>query len=207
MENDLVGLLDNAFKIFVISNESFLFAKYFDTGIDDFQNEVIKKPSIRYIQHNMWRSCVIELAKLYTNGKHNHFSFYKIITEIRKHNIENFVENSEYTSLLKNWNDIIKSNLPLINQIIKLRTKLYAHTDIDSKAMLKDIDFTYEMFEKLLATTLTLLIDLNDKILNRTLIYRPIYFNNVRIVEILAENTKMTRKERVAKALNKNHRP
>ncbi|NML70050.1 hypothetical protein HHL23_09575 [Chryseobacterium sp. RP-3-3] len=208
MDNTLRELLETASAIFIKANESYLFAKYFDTANSDAEKSVIKRPSIRFIQHSLWKNCIIELDKIFgISGVKNDYSFINIFTYIRINQSALFTEMSDYTMLYQKWTELRKSKQPLIVQINNLRKKLYAHTDKGKEKLLSEIDISYIEIEELLKETLSLIKEIYVVLFDTDYDYKPIFYRNVEIVQTIAEKQKLTREERVNQILGKNPRP
>lgn len=208
MDNILKELIETSSTIFIKANESFLFAKYFDTANNESEQSVIKKPSVRFIQHSLWKNCIIELDKILgISGVNNNYSFINIFTYIRKNQSSLFTDISDYMILNQKWNQLNKSKQPLIVQINKLRKKLYAHTDTGKEKLLSEIDISYIEIEELLKDTLSLIKEIYSVLFNTDYHYKPIFFRNVKIVQTLAEQQQLLREERINQILNKNLQP
>lgn len=208
MDNNLKELLETTSTIFIKANESFHFAKYFDTANNDSEKSIIKKPSVRFIQNSLWKNCIIELDKIFgISGVNNDFSFINIFTCIRKNQSTLFAEISDYNLLQKQWDELRKSRQPLIFQINTLRKKLYAHTDKGIENLLFKIDISYNEIEELLKETLSLIKEMYSLLFNTDYHYNPIFFRNVNIVETLSKQQQLTREERINQLLNKSPRP
>lgn len=82
----------------------------------------------KFIAHSLWRNAVIELSKLFNDSK-----------EVDKFNIFHFIKklekNGHFRSFkidqlkIDDWYNQIDQNRETIDLIVKLRKKVYAHTD------------------------------------------------------------------------------
>ncbi|WP_127020510.1 hypothetical protein [Flagellimonas beolgyonensis] len=102
----------------------------------------------QFIRHSLWRLAVIELSKLF-NSKQS----------LDKFNIFHFIkklENDGYYRSLKikeskidEWKKMLSDNDDVIKIVLKLRNKVYAHSD--GPEVISDLDTpTFEQTEKLI---------------------------------------------------------
>ncbi|RNA61486.1 hypothetical protein D1631_05840 [Chryseobacterium nematophagum] len=203
MDSVLNKMLENASYIYTMANESFKFSKYFHTSNNEDEQKIIMRPSIRFIQHTMWRTSIIELDKLFNHSNDQHFSFYKILNAIEKDREVIFGENLDCNEILRNWRELLKTHKTQISQTKKLRNKIYAHTDTDRIDILKEIDLSYEHVEQLLSLSFILLKDINEKLFDRCFLDNTIFFRNPQIIEILAEYHSKKREQRISDILKK----
>lgn len=208
MDNILKELLETSSTIFIKANESYLFARYFDTAHNESEQSVIKKPSVRFIQNSLWKNCIIELDKMFgVSGAKNHYSFISIFTYINKNRNTLFTDDSEYKILFQKWSDFRKDKELLICQINKLRKQLYAHTDPGKDQLLLEIDISYSEIEDILQSAFSLIKEIKMVVFDADFRYEPIFFRNVKIVQTIAEQKQLKREQRVNKILNENPRP
>ena len=128
-------LKENMLSIWKILNnckESFLFCKYLYVPETQNEKEYIENSRyFKYIRHILWRNSVIELSKLFSTSRNRD-----------KYNISHFIKKLKPQGHFKvfkidlnkiyDWESIFATNNLVIENLLILRDKVYAHTDVIS---------------------------------------------------------------------------
>jgi len=111
------------------------------------QEYLNKSYELKFIRYALWRLSVIELSKLYSPKERNDkFNIEKFISKLKK---GNHYEKMGVSSIkIDEWENRINSKSQLIQGLLRLRDKVYAHTDEDMNHYNQDI--TYQGFEELI---------------------------------------------------------
>ena len=124
---------ENILSIWKILNnckESFQFCKYLHVPETQNEKEYIENSRyFKYIRHILWRNSVIELSKLFSTSKNRD-----------KYNITHFIKKLKPQGHFKifkidiykiyDWESTFATNNVIIEDLLILRDKVYAHTDV-----------------------------------------------------------------------------
>lgn len=95
----------------------------------------------KFICHIMWRMAIIEIAKLFSNSdKRDRYNLMHFISKLK--NAGHFGNIGIDFKKIENWEEIIILNENLIEEILRLRDKVYAHKDPNmEECIIKEISF------------------------------------------------------------------
>ena len=173
--------------IFFGARENFDYCYYLHKPKSRYEAEYLHVDrDLQFIRHSLWRMCIIELTQLFSNRENDKFNLLKFLSKL--------LPTGHYRRLAVNqekiyeWQTMIYSQNHVINNIIILRDKIYAHTDPD-KDQYKQIEVYFRDIVSLLEIVASIITDLHSSVLKRTLLLRNPVFdrNNFTLVRILAE--------------------
>ncbi|MEJ7736121.1 MAG: hypothetical protein WKF97_01740 [Chitinophagaceae bacterium] len=139
MERDLKSDIWAIWKILINCKENFLYSKYLHKPDTKEEAEYLSHSRhFQFLQHSLWRLCVIEINKLLSKSDKD---FYNLWTFIK--NLENNIYKGHHVpaDAIIDWRNTLSSKKSLTKKILLLRNKLYAHTDRDVGKLSVDITF------------------------------------------------------------------
>lgn len=190
-KSDLESEISNIWKIFINANECFQYSFYLHNP--ETQEEfdyLINSNDLQYIGHAMWRLTIIELSKLFSGPKsQDRYNIQYLICKLKKDGIFGNIGFSEET--IKNWETKIERNQETIKSILKLRNKIYAHTDSEVEKFL-NIELPFKQIESLLEIVKGIIQDVFFLVFNTEAIVETVGFDKERfdIIRVLAEAEK-----------------
>jgi hypothetical protein len=181
-------------EILTISKECFEYALYFHKPETEDESEYLNKSKdFKFIRHILWRMTIIELSKLFSNSKNRD-----------KYNLNHFINNLKRNQYfgdigileekIQKWEKILQDNQKLIEDVLILRDKVYAHTD-PKKDDFKLIDISFQEIEILINLSEEIIVEIYSVAFDSDVRFRTIYFNKDRfnLIKILAEEKKTRR--------------
>lgn len=84
---------------------------------------------LNFIRLALWRLTVIELCKLFSDSENQKYNLQKLLRKIAKDN--KYKDLNFDNDILKQYQENLNGFADSIDEIKRLRDKLYAHTDID----------------------------------------------------------------------------
>tara|TARA_R110002020_G_scaffold179235_2_gene372378 strand:+ start:1395 stop:2015 length:621 start_codon:yes stop_codon:yes gene_type:complete len=140
----------------------------------------------QFIAQALWQNAVIELSKLFSNSKNrDKFNIFHFIKKLEKNGHFSGFEISQ--NKINNWYTNIEESRETINLIIKLRDKVYAHTDgyLEKKGL--DTP-TFEQTLKLIDIVESVIEEIHSSIFDTQAMMnsRHLEFNPSKILKILA---------------------
>jgi len=102
---------------------------------------------LKFIRHSLWRLSIIELAKLFSDRKStDKFNLLYFLSKLKP---EGHYDSFKIDSFkIAEWESLIFTREGLINDIVTLRDKIYAHTDPD-KDDYRNIEIYFTQIEEL----------------------------------------------------------
>jgi len=190
-KSELENEISNIWEIFINANECFHYSFYLHKP--DTQDEfdyLNKSNDLQYIRHVMWRMTIIELSKLFSGSKtRDRYNIQHLIGKLKKDG--NFGNIGISDETLNKWETEIEKNKEIIDYILILRDKIYAHTDSDKTKYL-NIDLSFKQIEFLLKIVEVIIRDIHSSVFDAYADVETVVFDRKRfnIVKILAEAEK-----------------
>ena len=190
-KSELKNEISNIWEIFINANECFHYSFYLHKP--DTQDEfdyLNKSNDLQYIRHVMWRMSIIELSKLFSGSKtRDRYNIQHLIGKLRKDG--NFGNIGISDETLNKWETEIEKNKEIINSILILRDKIYAHTDSDKTKYL-NTDLSFKQIEFLLKIVEVIIRDIHSSVFDAYADVETVVFDRERfnIVKILAKAEK-----------------
>lgn len=126
-------------EILTYARESFKIAEYLFTPDEDGEKNYSKRMLVffYYDARIHWRTCVIELSKLFSGKKGDIYNLEKFIRKLSRDGV--FAYANIPQSQLDQWMLLINNERAVITNLLEQRDKLYAHTDRDSKEVVNTL--------------------------------------------------------------------
>lgn len=112
-----------------------------------------KSPFLKGTSYSLWKLCIIDLHKIFSESKHDQISLYNLFINIERKQYSSHQINKE---LLTKWRNDINTNKLSIDKVKFLRNKLYAHTDTNVK---EDVDLYFREVQQLFEVAQRILTD------------------------------------------------
>lgn len=156
----LKGEIKEVEKIYFFCKKSFYYAS---------QHHYAKTPEedSDFIQQVMWRTTIIELTKLFSSSiKRDKFNLFRFVEKVKAY--YNHTLHIEESSFLE-WESQLNDCKPIIDKLLILRDKVYAHTDRNSRHIDTDI-VSFEEAEKLLVVAEVILEEVHFRVFESPII-------------------------------------
>lgn len=178
-------------EILTISKDCFEYAFYFHKPeTQEEANYLNNSSDFRFIRHTLWRMTIIELSKLFSKSKNrDKFNLKHFINKLKKD--EYFGDIGILNNRIENWEKILEENNILIENILTLRDKIYAHRD-QKKEDFKTIEITFQEIEILIKLSEEIIKEIYSVVFDSYAEITPVYFkrNRFNMIKVLAEEKK-----------------
>lgn len=186
----------NIWQINLLAKECFSYAFYF--------NKPDTKEELNYLNHAgdfhfirliLWKMTVVELSKLFKNSSNSdRYNIFHFISKLKKGG--HFGKMGISAEKISFWEEQIEENSNTITEILKLRDKLYSHTDVNSNRY-KVSDITFEKTEKLILIVESIIHEIYSTVFDSHPIMNTVYFNkqNFNLIKVLAYEKERRMKE------------
>lgn len=128
IKDELKTKLSTISSVFIIAQDAYLYTEYFhNPNTKEELDFVVKSNQLRLIIHLMFRTMINEVSKLFSHSKNDKFRLIALI--------ESLSNNGYYGKLrmplqyIEGWEQQFIINKDVINDILLLRNRIYAHTD------------------------------------------------------------------------------
>ena len=192
--------IEEIWRILVICKESFLYSQYLHQPDTDKERDYIEhSKDFLFIRHTLWRMTIVELTKLLRSSNSHRFNIFHFIKKMKIGEYYAPVPVSEQT--ISKWEALLEENKALIQDVVNLRDKLYAHTDPTNETYINP-ELTFENTETLIKIIETVVQDIHFHVFDTEAIMQPLYFDKSRfnIIKILADE----KERRITQIGNKN---
>ena len=117
-------------KILGNCTESYQFCKYlYSPETPDEKQYIENSRYFKYIRHILWRNSVIELSKLFSISKRrDKYNISHFINKLRREGHFKIFQIDAHK--IYDWESALATNKPIIDNLLILRDKVYAHTDV-----------------------------------------------------------------------------
>lgn len=156
---DLESKISTITEIYLCAVENYRFCYYlhYSDSVDERKYLNIDRHLI-FIRHSLWRLTVIDICKLYSLRNSDKFDIRKLINSLKSEG--QYRKLSIPTSLIQNWEDSINARIIVIENLNKIRDKIYAHTDPNKFAFSK-IEILFSEVKDLLDLAKSFINDLS----------------------------------------------
>lgn len=156
---------------------------------------------LQFIRNSLWRLTIIDLSKLFSKGKNDKFNLKRFINKLKRNNYFGDMNIDEIK--VSGWESKISNEAPLIESILKLRDKVYAHTDSNVN-LCHNIIIYFTQVEELFKLTENIISEINSTVFDEFTDFTSPLFNrdNFSLIKILAEAHRK-RIEEITKHLKK----
>lgn len=160
LKAELKKKLDKISQIYIFTQEIYLYTEYFYNP--NTQNEFmlltnsIHSTHLRFISHIMFRTLIIEISKLYSHSDSDKYRLESFIISLAKNG--HFRKINFPNDKVEKWKKQLEldTNKNIIDELLQLRSKVYAHTD-DLSNLTQKTDVTFEKIKSLLDLALDII--------------------------------------------------
>jgi hypothetical protein len=181
--------IERIWKILTLANECFHYSFYFYKPQTEKELKFIEDSChIKFFRLILWRTTIIELAKLFHESKKSHrFNINHFIDKLKKEGQYGDMEVSLIS--IENWKAKIKANQDTIDTIQFYRDKVYAHDDPVDIEKVTEKKMSFKEIEKLTKIVKSIIKEIYITVLNTDPQIRTMYFHKDRfnLIDILAE--------------------
>lgn len=139
----------NICQILITAKDSFQYSFYLHKpDTEEEQDYLNHSPDFIFIRHILWRMCIIEFSKLFSNSKdRDRFNILHFIKKLKK--TEYFGDMRFSEAIIADWENQIEINKDTISQVLTLRDKVYGHTDPKIENFI-NIELSFQQTDKLI---------------------------------------------------------
>lgn len=194
--------LEKILHVYIFAQEAYLYTEYFhNPQTKEELNLVTNSPhtnNLSTIMHLMFRTAIVEVSKLYSRSENDKYQLASFINSLSPSG--HFKKVGVSIEYIEMWKNVLVENKSLIDNILKIRSKLYAHTDNPMKNY-NDIDISFKEIKTLLDIAAQILTNIYLEIFDTELSIDSPTFDRERfgILKLLAK----AEKERQADIINK----
>lgn len=151
LKRELEIKLEKICHVYIFVQEVYLYTEYFHNPDTKEELELVINSAhsrhLHKIMHFMFRSLVSEISKLFSRSENDKFRLESFINSLSS--TGHFRNLNVSNEKVKFWQDQLASNKDSIDNIILLRSKLYAHTD-NPLTDFTNIDISFKEIKSLL---------------------------------------------------------
>ena len=163
--------------ILVFARECFQYCYYFFNPNTVEEEDYLKRSDdFDFLKHVLWRMTIIELSKLFCNSAdRDKFNLYHFTNKFRKDG--HYSEFSISEEKLKEWENKLEIARLSIENLLKIRDKVYAHTDkikidvntwgLTTKEVEKLIDIAEDVIKEIYLTVIGADVSMDTVIFSR----------------------------------------
>jgi hypothetical protein len=178
-------------KIFIICKECFDYSYYLYKPETKEEFDYLQKSrDFEFIRQIMWRMSIIELSKLFSSSsKRDRYNLYHLINRFKEPG--NYSDISVDKTTLGLWESQLSKNQIVIDKILTLRDKLYAHTDSDSETF-RAMSISFEEVKGLLQIIEDVIKQIYQQVFESEAMVENLFFEKTRfkVIKILCEEEK-----------------
>ena len=184
-KEELREKIDQIVYILVVAKQCLLFSKDLRFSDDEKLDTFLKGSGhFTFIHTSLWKQCVVELAKLFSKSEGQKFNVHRLMTQLGSSG--HFGCLGFDKGAIQAWQNRITENQDKIEVILKLRDKVYAHTDPGFEVHTLDVP-TFKDIEQLIQIVEQVVQEVNRKVFNTTLILEHLPHYDDRFVRMLKE--------------------
>lgn len=201
LKDDLEIKLEKILRVYLFAQEAYLYTEYFHNPATKEERDLISNSAhvsaLSMIRHLMFRTLVNEVAKLYSRSSNDKFRLSSFIDSLSPSG--HFGKIGISSAHVENWKQLLLKNEKTIDNILLLRSKLYAHTD-NPLVDYSSIDISFKEIRNLLDLADSILKAIYSDVFQTGLITGSPSFDRERfiILKLLAK----AEKERVEEIFN-----
>ena len=173
------------------AKESFYYSYYLQKPDSEEENSYVNSSThFKFVRIALWKLTVIELAKLFNRvDSQDKFNLNKLLLNLKSDG--HFRRLNFDQSKIASWAESLKSNEATIQEIIKLRDKVYSHTDPNSDSY-KNSNITFEQTELLIKLCEEIIVSIYAEVFDTHASMNFVYFSQSfkKITEILSKEKK-----------------
>lgn len=174
-------------EILIYAKECFQYCLYlYKPNTKEEVDYISFSQDFKFFRDILWERSIIELSKLFSSSKSHRFNLKNFIGKLKK--TGQFGKFGITDLTIKKWEDELISNGKIIENILIIRDKLYAHSDSQKHDYLK-IGITFFEVEKLIGIAESVIKEIYLTAFEAGIDMSTVIFDksNFEIIRILAE--------------------
>jgi len=180
-------------EILILARECFAYSNYLYNPATKEESEYLSvSQDFDFIRHILWRITIIEMSKIFSSSKNrDRFNLRHFLTKL-KHGGQ-FSQVGIKDSSVTKWETELLDNELTINNILTLRDKIYAHSDL-RKDDFRNIEISFQDIEKLICIAESIVKEIYFTVFDADTEMSTIVFDkqNFNIIRILADEKNRT---------------
>jgi hypothetical protein len=197
-KEELETKLGKIAQIFMFAKDTYLYTDYFHQPDTPEELEVSTNSPhaghLSFIRHILYRTLIVELAKLFSDKSGDKYRLGALIQSFKITSYFGDMGISETT--IQKWESQFNADQAIIDDVITLRDRIYAHTD-SLKDDYLNIDLSVKKTHTLLSIAETMIKEIYRVVLNTDLYTESPQFDRQRfgILKLLAKAEKQRQQE------------
>lgn len=193
---ELKKTIGNIWEIVTVLKDCFEYAQYLHLPETEDESDYLNKSrDFKFMRHILWRMTIIDLSKLYSKSKkRDKFNLICFVNNLKRN--QYFGQIGISNVIIEEWENRIIDNQKVIETILLLRDKFYAHKDskIDN---LKSLEISFQEIETLIILAEEIIKEIYSAAFNSHAEMRSIFFKRERfnVIKILAEEKNIRMKK------------
>jgi hypothetical protein len=191
LKEELKTRITKIWHIMQAAKESFYYSYYLHKPDSEEENSYVNTSThFKFIRIALWKLTVIELAKLFNRvDSQDKFNLNKLLLNLKSGG--HFRTLNFDQKKIVAWEESLKSNEVTIQEIIKLRDKVYSHTDPNSDSY-KNSHITFEQTELLIKLCEEIIVSIYAEVFDTYASMDFVYFNKSfkNVTKILSKEKK-----------------
>ncbi|MDN3586884.1 hypothetical protein QWY86_09410 [Pedobacter aquatilis] len=195
--------LEKILHVYIFAQEAYLYTEYFHNPDTIEELDLLTKSphtsNLSTIMHLMFRTVIVEVSKLYSRSDNDKFQLENFINSLSSSG--HFKKLKISAEHVGKWKNLLSDNKHIIDNILTLRSKLYAHTDNPMISYNNEIDISFKEIKILLDICSEILKNIYHDVFNTHLLTDSPTFDRERflILKSLARGEKDRQEEIVNK--------
>ena len=205
LKQELQTKLEKILHVYIFAQDGYLYTEYFhnpDTKEElDLVTNSPHRSNLSVIMHMMFRTVIIEVSKLYSHSENDKFQLESFINSLSPSG--HFRKIGISTTHIEIWRQLLIDSKSVIDNILLLRSKLYAHTDNPMTNYTK-VDISFKEIKTLLDIAVQILTNIYHDVFDTGLLMDSPTFDRQRfgILKLLAKAEKERQEENINKYKN-----
>ena len=186
LKEDLHEEISEIWNILIFIKENYAYSRYLHKPRTQEELEYINGSSdFQYFRHILWRMCIIDLSKLFSNKPNERFDLKHLLNKLKYSGHYRMLQFD--TKFIDKWEGEIELRGHTIKKILKLRDKVYAHSD--GKMIADTVVLNFEEIEPLINLVEDIIRQISSKVFETYTDIDYLYFNEKKfnMVSILAK--------------------
>ncbi|NOU47518.1 MAG: hypothetical protein HOO86_10705 [Bacteroidales bacterium] len=148
-EKELEEEISKIWNILIYVKDCYDYSYYIHKPETSEEADYLKNSQdFEFIRHILWRMAIIEIAKLFCNSaKRDRYNLRHFISKLKK--AGQFGDSGINVTTIEKWEAQFSLNEVLINDVITIRDKVYAHTDPNKEEYTK-IEISFKKIDDLI---------------------------------------------------------
>lgn len=198
MKEELEKEIDSISMILTTCIQSFDYCFYLHSPKKEIESKYIENSFFfRFTRHTFWRLTIIELAKLTSNSRYQHFRIINLLQKLKKGGYYGKLGFNQQRII--EWEEELSRNKDILKKIETLRNKVYSHTDPNKNEYINS-EITFNEIKRILNIIKGIIIEISKELLNTHFIIESLMNvgKNFKIVEKLTENEEARKKKLIS---------